>query len=177
MRFVLNLLILLMLTGLLAGAVYLYQQDHERERNIEQTRDQVRRIEQQIKLQGTLGDLGLTDRGYPATLDPDWFDPGLPLNALLSAAHPWVEIAHEDQAALSHPLDPVARYRSQAQFWYNPYTGIIRARVPAMPSDRSTLELYNRVNGSRLTSLFDMTTERETLFEPVNPPRRSRSRR
>ena len=107
--------------------------------------------------------------------DPAWFEHDRPVNVLLGSAHPWVEIAHEDQSHLKHPIDPVAHDRKQAQFWYNPSSGQVRARVPARPSDQTTLDLYNLINNSHLTSLFDMTRETPPVFEPV--PSRGRSRR
>jgi hypothetical protein len=41
-----------------------------------------------------------------------------------------------------------------AAFWYNPYQGILRARVPVMISDEESLSVYNRINSSSLTSIF-----------------------
>ncbi|TVQ50790.1 MAG: hypothetical protein EA377_13890 [Phycisphaerales bacterium] len=175
MRVIVNLVILLMLIGLLAGAVYLYQLDRDQVQAIDATRTELRRLQQQVKLQATLSRVELSDRGYPVTIDPAWFEHDRPINVLLGSRHPWVEIAHEDQSHLKHPVDPVAHDRDQAQFWYNPSTGLVRARVPARPSDQTTLDLYNLINDSHLTSLFDMTRETPPVLEPV--PSRGRPRR
>jgi hypothetical protein len=49
----------------------------------------------------------------------------------------------------------VAASRMQSRFWYNPYAGVVRARVPQGASDAAALKMYNAVNVSRLRSLFD----------------------
>ncbi len=41
-----------------------------------------------------------------------------------------------------------------AQFWYNPNTGVLRARVPADVSDATALKWYNHINGTNLTGIF-----------------------
>jgi hypothetical protein len=43
---------------------------------------------------------------------------------------------------------------STAAFWYNPYKGILRARVPYDISDERALDLYNRVNGTSVSSIY-----------------------
>ena len=43
-------------------------------------------------------------------------------------------------------------------FWYNPYQGVIRTRIPPMISDQRSVELYNRLNRCSLPSIF--ATER-----------------
>jgi hypothetical protein len=45
--------------------------------------------------------------------------------------------------------------RSIAAFWYNPANGVVRARVPVTISDQRATELYNRINGVFLTSIFE----------------------
>ena len=55
---------------------------------------------------------------------------------------------------LTHPFIRCDVSGAAAEFWYNPYLGIVRARVPYLRSDRETLALYNDVNDCELSSLF-----------------------
>ncbi len=152
MRLILDTLVALMVTGIFAGVVVHRQTEQRVEADIEQTAESVRHLEQQVMLQSQLGDVDLTRRGYPATMEPEWFTL-LPDNPLVGAGHPWVELAPTWQRDLHHPPDPVAATPDHARFWYNPSTGSVRARVPAALTDREALKVYNRINGSDLDSL------------------------
>ncbi len=44
--------------------------------------------------------------------------------------------------------------RQLAQFWYNPNTGVVRARVPDSVSDATALRLYNRINDSTVSRVY-----------------------
>lgn len=154
MRFIINGLIALMLLGLLCGVmVYRTAEQHERSRH-EAVRDDLRRLQREIMLQGTLKKVPVTDFGYPETVDPAWFKDDQPRNTLLSGVHPWLEIAHETDKALEHPREKIAASSKLAQFWYNPYTGRVRARIPASTSDAASLRLYNFINDANLPALF-----------------------
>lgn len=155
MRFLVNALIALMILGLLSGMVYQRNLQQQQQQRLDDVRDNVRRLSREIMLQATLRRVELTDAGYPATVDPNWFEDDLPQNSLLGAAHPWLEIAHEDHRRLEHPPDRVAADTSVARFWYNPYNGRVRARVPFAMSDASTLKLYNYINDANLGALFE----------------------
>jgi hypothetical protein len=61
-----------------------------------------------------------------------------------------VDVASEAEAGADHPRNHMAASRSDAQFWYNPYKGMVRARVPDDMSEAAALRLYNRVNDSHL---------------------------
>jgi len=56
-----------------------------------------------------------------------------------------------------HPVNRLCDGPRTATFWYNPTTGVVRARVPHMVSDQRSLELYNYINGSQLDDLFAQT--------------------
>lgn len=114
----------------------------------------VRRFEREVRVRAATDDVVINGRGWPVTIDPAWFAEAIPQNPLLSRDRPWVEVAPPDQAHRLHPESPVAFDSSVASFWYNPYNGVIRARVPHTLSDKQALELYNRVNGSALASIF-----------------------
>lgn len=94
-------------------------------------------------------------RRWPNTIDPEWFDGKPPMNTLLPREHPWLEVATPEQYRLEHPPERAALTPDAAGFWYNPWRGIIRARVPLGVSDQSAIDLYNTLNGSSITTLFD----------------------
>jgi hypothetical protein len=153
MRLVIDSLVALMLTGILAGVVLHTRAEWRLEDKIELARAEVERFHSQIMLQTALEQVELSQRGYPARVDPGWFAGNLPVNPLLGPSHPWVEIADEKQRDLHHPPNLIAFSGDVAQFWYSPYTGEVRGRVSAEVSDATALRLYNRVNGSKLTDL------------------------
>jgi hypothetical protein len=115
---------------------------------------ELRRFQQQIALQYALARVERNERGYPVTVDPEWFQGQLPANPLLGPEHPWVEIASPEQKELLHPQERVASGKTSAKFWYNPHMGIVRARVPGGMSDAASVELYNYVNDTSLPNLF-----------------------
>lgn len=111
-------------------------------------------LRQMVKRHAGLGDEALTGRGWPVTIQPDWFDSGVPRNPFLAGRAPWIEIATADEALLTHPPVRTDASGKRAEFWYNPYLGVVRARVPYLRTDEETLALYNEVNDSELPSLF-----------------------
>lgn len=159
MRWAIDSLVALMLAGIVAGLVYHHRDAEEHVQNRDALHGDLVRFRKQIILHAALGQVEMSVRGFPLTIDPEWFseeEGGIPQNLLLDDSHPWLEIAGPSQSNLLHPMDRVTAGR-QAKFWYNPYTGDVRARVPASVSDSKSLELYNKVNGSNLTDLFIMS--------------------
>ncbi len=154
MRFVMNGLIALMVVGLCAGVMYHQNEMQQQKNRTDQVRDAVRQFQRQVMLQATLRTADLSDAGFPLTIDPAWFEEDRPENDLLPGWHPWVEIAHKDDRKRHHPSIKLATQPDHARFWYNPYNGVVRARIPATTSDAAALELYNYINGSNLTTLF-----------------------
>ena len=146
MRLITDTLVALMLVGLVAGVVIHYQQKRDLERRVLSTRTDVERFQSQIMLQAAMEKVALTQRGYPETVQLDWFAGDLPRNYLLGEKYPWVEIAGSSRRDRLHPVNRLATTKEVAQFWYNPYTGVVRARVPDSVSDATALRLYNRVN-------------------------------
>ena len=116
--------------------------------------DSLSHLRQAIKRHAGLGDAKLTGRGWPVTIDPKWFEDGAPRNPFLTGRRPWIEVAPPDEALLTHPFIRCDIDGNAAEFWYNPYLGIVRARVPYLRSDRETLALYNDTNDCELDSLF-----------------------
>lgn len=159
MRLLRDTLLALMLVGLLAGLVWHNRADSTQRATLNQVRDEVSRFRQQILLQATIGEVETSERGYPMRVDPAWFGDNLPRNTLLGPAHPWLEIAGTDQAEMRHPRQPLAGDDGLAQFWYNPATGALRARVPAGVSDQAALVMYNHINETGLDSLFGHSSQ------------------
>lgn len=150
MRLLLDTLVALMLAGILGGVVYARNREASFERDLAATRADVRLFERMIAMQAALGRVPLNEQGFPRTIDPEWFVAHMPRNRLLSPGRPWVEVASWEDRDLAHPIAIVADDASNAAFWYNPATGIVRARVPGDTSDRTARQLYNRVNRTEL---------------------------
>lgn len=150
MRLIINTLMALMLLGLAAGVILHHHHKRDLEERVRTTRAEVERFQSQIMLQAAMERVALTQRGYPQTVEPEWFDGDLPSNDLMGETYPWVEIAKSSRRDRLHPVNRMATTHEVAQFWYNPYTGVVRARVPDSVSDATALRLYNRVNHSEL---------------------------
>ncbi len=154
MRLLIDSLVALMLVGILGAVAFNWRSEDQVKSDISLAASEVQRLESQIELQAALENVELTQRGYPRLVKPEWFHGNLPLNPLLENGHPWLEIAATSQHDLHHPPNPIAAGKDVAQFWYNPHTGEVRARVPSGVSDAQALEFYNRVNGTSLKSLM-----------------------
>lgn len=121
-----------------------------------QTELALSRFHSVLKVQATTNGVAVNGRGWPNTIEGNWFDDEPPLNHLLTGDRPWVELAPAEDADRDHPADPVAfdtDGRKSASFWYNPYRGVVRARVAPQINEDQTLALYNRVNGVFLATL------------------------
>ncbi len=153
MRLIIDTLVALTLVGVLGGIALHSHREKEMERRIKLARDELRHIQSQVMLQSAMETVALTRHGYPETVDPAWFGDRVPGNPLLKAGHGFVSVADQSEADAEHPRDPMAVGLGTAQFWYTPYKGVVRARVPDDVSEATALRLYNRVNDSQLTSL------------------------
>ncbi|MEO1008805.1 MAG: hypothetical protein AAFX79_09565 [Planctomycetota bacterium] len=124
-----------------------------------------------LKLQANTPGVEVNGRGWPITVEAWWFGKEPPRNQLLSGDRPWVEIAPIEHADRMHPDDPVAFDEDgvkPASFWYNPYRGVVRARVAPQINAEATLLLYNEVNDVALVSLSrdaEMRREQAALDE------------
>ncbi len=107
----------------------------------------VRTIQTHIAMEATLGGDQLNSDGYPASIDPRWFEGGTPINRLAPEDSPWVELASRDECDRDHPKQMSFTGGRHAMFWYNPKKGIIRARVPEQASDLRIKEAYLAANG------------------------------
>jgi hypothetical protein len=154
MRLILDTLVALMLVGILAGVVIHLRDVRDVQAQEDLAREEVRRFQQQIHLHTALSGGEPRDRGYPASVDPAWFQGNLPVNPLLGPDYPWLEVAGPGNRRALHPPDLVAVDHDTASFWYNPATGVVRARVPVGVSDARALDLYNYINDCDLPTLF-----------------------
>lgn len=157
MRRLVDIVALLTAALLIGGGAYYELDRAERLREVDRVAADVRRVQGQISLRAATKETELNSRGWPVTVDPSWFaqDPTPPRNTLLSNDRPWLEVATLDEADLLDPEVRIAINERVASFWYNPYQGVVRTRVPFMISDRKALELYNRLNDSDLGSIFE----------------------
>lgn len=142
------------LAAVIGGGVYFQRARKADDALMLRAQAEVRRLEQEIKFRAATKTADLNARGWPVTIDPAWFQNGAPGNALLDEDRPWVEVAGTQQADFMHPPVRMAVDKSLAAYWYNPYQGIIRARVPVMVSDEKATEMYNKVNGVSMASIF-----------------------
>jgi hypothetical protein len=166
MRLLIDTLVALMLAGLLGGILLHYRQDQAGEEQIDEVRQALRQLRQQVAYHAAMADTDLTGRGFPTEIDPEWFGEALPENALADGNHPWIEIAGRGQADLLNPPVRVLLDESYAGFWYNPYQGVVRARVPADVSDDRAVQLYYEVNGSSVDGVVDQSALRSLTEVP-----------
>ncbi len=154
MRFVSNVIFVVLFAALVATGWLFYKHQVAEEVNFTDTRRAIEVMQHAVNRRMAGEDGPLNEYGYPPTIEAAWFDGVVPANALLDHDRPWLEIATGDGLLELHPEFPLARDRDAAEFWYNPRRGVVRARVPQMVSDRKTLEIYNLVNDSELSHLF-----------------------
>ena len=152
-----RLLYFVMVAVLVTGAAMAYkwsaEQEEALERAVSTSASSVERMEREVRIRSAMADVELNGRGWPVTVDPVWFGLRVPENPLAPGDRPWLEVAGESELVESHPRVRLIVDETTASFWYNPALGVVRARVGVNVSDRKALALYNRVNGSRVTSL------------------------
>jgi hypothetical protein len=149
--------------GLLGGLGAWQLEKSQEKTDEQQLTDAVQDFDRVLKLRAATKDVELNGRGWPVTIDPAWFQGEPPRNPLVTPERPWVEVAPPEDADLTHPHVRVALDERYASFWYNPYQGIVRARVPLRINDALSLDLYNQVNGSSLSSIYETR-------QPPRPP-------
>jgi hypothetical protein len=135
----------------LGGYFYIQQQYSQQIATVSQG---LRRFEQVLAFRGASKEAETSERGWPLTVQPEWFSSDTPRNLLVTQDRPWLEIATSEQADLQDPPLRIALSSTTASFWYNPYKGVIRARVPVAISDERALDLYNKVNGTALDNIY-----------------------
>ena len=171
MRRLVDVVCALFIIGVVASILYFNSQTARQRHTIAGVADDLRRFRDAIELHGAAGS-GTNARGWPATIDPAWFGSNPPRNELVTPDRPWVELATEDEAGLSDPDVRMTLNTRLASFWYNPYQGIIRARVPVEISDERALANYNAINGTHLDSIYGAGARPGSAPRP-EPPKKS----
>lgn len=123
-------------------------------RDVESVASDVARFQQVLSYRAAANQAEVNQRGWPITVDPQWFNGDPPRNVLVSPERPWVEVATPAEATLNDPPMRMTINPKLASFWYNPYQGIVRARVPVSISDAKALSLYNSINGTHLSTIY-----------------------
>ncbi|MEM9414788.1 MAG: hypothetical protein AAGA29_04830 [Planctomycetota bacterium] len=149
MRLVIDSLIVVMVLGVIGGVLYLNRQEEQGEQETAIVIDALGRLYEQTKHHAAI-DTAIAGRDtIVVQVMPSWFQDDLPLNVLVGEGQPWIDLAPPGDASV-HPPDPIVTGPDQAGFWYNPTAGVFRARVLPQLSERETLDLYNRINGTAL---------------------------
>ena len=154
MRRVVDVAAVLMAVGMISAISWAIDGRMKSYQAVQKVASETERFRQMIAMRAAGSNADLNPRGWPKTIDPSWFTEGPPRNTLVTPERPWVEIATEDEAQLSNPMIRMTVNPSLASFWYNPYQGIVRARVPVTISDREALDWYNTINGTNLDSIY-----------------------
>lgn len=165
LRWMVNLTAVLCATALGVGGVCWAHHWVVWQQQVDQTIGSLREIDRAVDLRSITNHGQLNSRGWPSTVDPAWFESlgGVPHNAILQShdaergytSRPWMEIAGPEDSELRHPRVRQAIGEQTAEFWYNPAWGVLRARVPVGISDKSSTELYNRINGTSINSILE----------------------
>lgn len=147
MRLIVDTMLALLLIAVLGGILW-YQRGQEQWLDkVTAVQEALRAVESKALYYGALGDVDSTQRGYAMRVDAAWFDP-LPVNLLFAdEARPWMDTVLPEDGEAFNPARITAE-GNVAAFWYNPYRGIVRARVPMQLTQGATIELYNLVNGT-----------------------------
>lgn len=167
MRRLVDFFAVLTLIGLGAAIFYTRKDQYHQQAAVEHVTQAVRMFDLKIKYHAATEGAELTARGWPVTIDPAWFEGSVPRNPLLSGDRPWLEIAGPEDAELQHPRLRMAVDATLASFWYNPYNGALRARAPVTASDQEALSIYNTVNRTSLTTIFDHTAPPDMLSDDL----------
>jgi hypothetical protein len=148
-RWILDAIAVLTLIGLVAAVVMHRRTQSEREGEINATIVDLARLEHEIKYRAVMQGTELNELGWPVTVDAKWFEDEPPRNRMVTPGRP-------ADADLLHPRVRLTVDDDIAGLWYNPFQGIVRARVPVMVSDTDSTTLYNLLNGAALGSLLEL---------------------
>ena len=167
-RLLINSLIALLLMGILGSVVIHHRAKRRTDRLHGSVHRALTRLHEKAMFYGALefdaNFARATVNAFPSEVSPLWFrEEGLPMNAAVPGWLPWLDMAPVGDL-LDHPPDPIIEGPDQAGLWYNPNTGLFRARVFPQHSDKATLELYNQLNR---TNLLHLPISRDDARHPV----------
>lgn len=155
MRLTLDILIGLMVTGVLVAVIVMQSERSKNREAIEDVRASLKQLHEKTDYHTALESAMQGQDTLIVHIEESWFGDDLPKNALLDAKHPWIDLAPPGDLG-AHPPDPIVTRPDQAAFWYNPTTGVFRARVKPHANEAKTLALYNEVNNTYLSGLEDI---------------------
>ncbi|MEO1585350.1 MAG: hypothetical protein AAFR96_12375 [Planctomycetota bacterium] len=150
-------LVAILAVGCVIAAWFVTRDTQTPDDQIASTKLEIDRLRAAVLLRSQSDRHSLNTQGWPIAIDPAWFGDDLPLNPLVDADRPWLEVAARDQSGWEHPRPLFTIDRASAMFWYNPALGIVRARVPMQTTDGETLRLYNTINNASLSSINPAT--------------------
>ena len=153
MRWIRDIALLLLLIGIAGAIVWWQSERREEQARTDKTAADTQRLEREVRFRAAMKAGELNARGWPVTVDPAWFESDPPRNLVVSEDRPWVEIASAEEAGLQHPTERMTLDEKSAAFWYNPFQGVVRARVPVSMTDAEATTLYNTVNRVSISSI------------------------
>ncbi len=103
-------------------------------------------------VQGSVDRYHALNGHYPADLDRAWFQAyKLPSSPYLPPTEDGSVANVQDQADKIYPTWKSDK-RHTHPFWYNRTNGLVRIRVLYQGNEQDTIDLFNRVNGTNVTS-------------------------
>lgn len=152
MRLMLNSLIALTLAGVCCVALVQYRASQRDKQRVTEVHKSLAQLHKHAVYHQVMGEDGHSPAGFPNEIRLEWFDDTPPINHMVNGQRPWIDVAPPEDFS-DQPPDPVVVSDRQAAFWYNPNTGVFRARVQPEITDQRTLETYNEINRTSLASL------------------------
>ena len=170
MRWVRDIALLVLLIAIGVGAWWFMTDSREHAASIDKALADVQRLEREVRYRAAIKSVALNYRGWPMTIDPAWFDTDPPRTPLAGDDRPWLEIAPESEYGYLHPPIRLTLDDQMPAFWYNPYQGVVRARVPVDVSDEQALAMYNKVNRVSIPSIHWVETPQELPKPKTDKP-------
>lgn len=141
-----EILIVVIILGILASAVMPKFSDAREDATASTLQTTIASVKSRIDYEKVV------NGAYPSALQASWFvGRQLPTHPDNTFGVSSVQV--ETTAGRQHPTSKVLKAGVLGAFWYNPTEGVFRARVADQGNSTSTLDFYNRVNGSSETSL------------------------
>lgn len=162
MRIIIDSMIGLMLVGVLVGVLVLNHDRKQGAQDVALVQRALDRLNEQAAYHTAVQSAMAGHDTMLVHVQAGWFGDDPPINAMLEKGHPWIDLAPPGDLG-THPPDPVVMDKQQAGFWYNPTTGVFRARVLPASNEAKTLALYNQVNGTDLDAF-------EQIPDPARTP-------
>lgn len=149
MRLFIDVVIAMALMSALVGILWQQRVQAHRLDRVHQLQQQLRSIESQALYHAAVGDAEAASSGFALRVEPSWFETGL-RHPLLDRSGPLrIETVPKERRDRFNPLR-ITTSDGRAAFWYNPYRGRVRARIPMQLSEDRTVKLYNMINGTSL---------------------------